>query len=126
MGGPTVTQQDGMEHEVEDPRPKQDHRHHDRVTIVHKPDVDGPVRRLRDRDLGALGPDKEDDLPGGALIWPNLKTEGHHCPPGGQLGEGEIAGGPEFEVREARRHSPPDLIDTSRRIRQRNWTPRWR
>jgi hypothetical protein len=42
MGGAAVTQQDGMEHEVEDPRPKQDHRHQDRVTIVHEPDVDGP------------------------------------------------------------------------------------
>jgi hypothetical protein len=71
-------QLDGMEHEVEDPRAQQDHRHQDGVTVVHEPDVDGPGRWLGDLDLRAMGAHVDDDSSGRARIGPDLKAEGHH------------------------------------------------
>ena len=98
-----------MEHEVDEPRPEEDHGRQRVGTIVIEGDIDSPRNRHADLELRSEGADVNDDHSGCALIRPGFEDEAHDTRPGSQLTDRKIAAGHELG-RETRRQPPPDLV----------------
>ena len=99
-----------MEHEVDEPRPEEDHGRQRVGAIVIEGDIDDPRNRHADLELGSQGTDIDDDHSGCALIRPGLESEAHDTRPSRQLADRKIAAGHELR-RKARGQPPPDLVD---------------
>ena len=72
-----------MEHEVDEPRPEEDHGGQRVGTIVIEADIDGPLNRHADLELCSERTDVDDDHAGCALIRPGFEDEAHDTRPGG-------------------------------------------